>query len=356
MKLLQRYLLFQFIPVCIVALLFFVLMLQLGDLFANLWKYLQNDVSPLAVLRVMWFYIPKCVSFSIPLAVLFASSYVMGNMYAKNELTSVFAAGFPLHTLVFPLLVLGFVLSVGMFFYEDRIVINSVTEKNNLTKLLLKQDDSLSNTNIVILAKNGQIIYTADYYQDTDKKLYSFLSIVRDSKGNLKSIIQAPVATWNIDHWTLEEYITYLFDDPSRVISTTLSLPVVFDEPPETFRKNITSVDELKATDAKKYIDGLKKAGLPYAEHLSNYYKRFSFSFTIFIVLFFSISLGGRFKKNIMLMSLLLSLSIAVLFYVTQMVTMLFAKWEYISPFVGAWFPVFLFFTTSTLILKYART
>lgn len=356
MKLLQRYLLHQFLPVCIVALLFFILMLELGDLFANLWKYLQNDVAPLDVLRIMWFYIPKCISFSMPLAVLFASSYIIGNMYARNELTSIFASGFPLHFLVLPLLILGFILSVSMFFYEDRIVINSVIKKNALTKILLKQEDSLSNTNIVVLSNNGELIYIADYYQDTDKKLYSFLGLVRDTDGNLMSIIQAPVAKWNQNHWDLEDYITYLLDDPSRVIVTTSSIPVVFDESPETFRKNITSVDELAASDAKIYINGLKKAGLPYAEHLSNYYKRFSFPFTIFIVLFFSISLGGRFKKNIMLMSLLLSLSIAVLFYVTQMVTMLFAKWEYVSPFVGAWFPIFIFFIASSLILKFART
>jgi len=100
----------------------------------------------------------------------------------------------------------------------------------------------------------------------------------------------------------------------------------------------------------------MRKAGLPYSEQLSNYYRRFSFPLTIFIVLFFSISLGGRFRKNIMLMSLLLSLSIAVLYYVLQMVTLLFAKWEYISPLAGAWFPVLLFIFASSVLLRYART
>jgi lipopolysaccharide export system permease protein len=57
-----------------------------------------------------------------------------------------------------------------------------------------------------------------------------------------------------------------------------------------------------------------------------------------------------------MLMSLLLSLSVAVMYYVTQMVAMLFAKWEYISPFTGAWFPVLLFIAASSVILRYART
>lgn len=356
MKLVQRYLMQQFLPVCFVALLFFVVLLELGDLFSNFWKYLSNDVSAANILKILWLYIPKCISFSMPMAILFSSSYTMGNMYSRNELTAIFASGFPLFSLIFPLLVTGLILSAVMFFFEDRIVIHSVYEKNKLNKILLKQEVSLSNTNVVVLSESGTIIYTADYYQDAEKKLYSVLVIARNQDGSLKAIIKSPYAAWNGSEWIPGESIIYSVSDTQTVEMTKNILPVKLTEVPDTFKRNITSVDELTSVNAKKHIDSIRKAGLPYAEQLSNYYKRFSFPLTIFIVLFFSISLGGRFKKNIMLMSLLLSLSVAVLYYVTQMVTMLFAKWEYISPFAGAWFPVILFICISTVILGYART
>ncbi len=356
MNLLQRYLLKQFVPVCVVALLFFVLMLQLGDLFANLWKYLSNEVPLRSVVKVLLLYAPKCVSFALPLSVLFAAAYTMGNMYARNELTSIFASGYPLYLLILPLLVVGLLLSFGMFYFEDRVVIQTLSEKNNLNRLLLKQQQTLSNTNIVVLSHDGKIIYTADYYQDADKKLYSLFVVERDQEGNIVSILQSPSARWIDSKWQPEDFIAYLFADASDVLISKKTIPMMLDEPPETFQRNVASVEELTAPDAKKYIQTLKKAGLPFSEHLANYYKRFSFPLTIFIVLLFSISLGGRFKKNIMLMSLLLSLSIAVLYYVTQMITMLFAKWEYISPLAGAWSPVLLFIIASIVILKYART
>jgi lipopolysaccharide export system permease protein len=135
-----------------------------------------------------------------------------------------------------------------------------------------------------------------------------------------------------------------------------IDFPVDLTEPPETFKRNTTTVDEISAAAAKVYIANMRKAGLPFAEQLANYYKRYSFPFTIFIVLFFSISLGGKFKKNILLMSLVVSLSVAVLYYVIQMISMLFAKWGYISPLAGAWFPVLLFVAAGAVILRYART
>ena len=130
----------------------------------------------------------------------------------------------------------------------------------------------------------------------------------------------------------------------------------LFSEPPETFQRNITSIDEMTIAQAKLFIDSLKKMGLPYHEYLSQYYRRFSFPFTTFIVLFFSVSIGGRFKKNILLMSLLFSLALAILYYVTEMMTMLFAKWEYISPLAGAFLPLLIFTVLSVAMLKIART
>lgn len=356
MKLLQRYLLGQFLPVFVVAMLFFVLMLQLGDLFANLWKYISNDVPTSAILRVMLLYLPKCVSFSMPLGILFASAYTMGSMYARNELTSVYAAGYPLYLLVIPLLVMGLILSFGMFFFEDRVVIHAQHNRAELTRKLLNQAESLSNTNIVVRGAGGGVIYTADYYQDNEKKLFQVFLVQRDADGSLLSVVQAPAATWNGSNWILDSPVVWTFAKDGTVGMSYGSVPFTLDEVPETFRRNVVKVDELSAGDAKKYIMTARKAGQPYAEMLADYYKRFSFPLTIFIVLFFSISLGGRFRKNIMLMSLLLSLSVAVLYYVTQMVTMLFAKWEYISPLAGAWFPVVIFIFGSVALLRYART
>jgi len=356
LKLLQRYLMGQFIPVCLAALFFFVFLLELGDLFTNLWKYLSNGVAVGQILHVLVLYAPKCISWSMPMAVLFAASYTMGNMYARNELTSIFSSGYSLYTLILPLLVFGFMLSVGMFFFEDQIVIHSLSAKNNLNRKLLNQSESLSNTNIVVLSSSGDLIYTADYYENKEKKLFSIMVIKRGVDRLPAFILQAPVARWMGDHWVPDDYVLYEFDGARGVSVSNDQIPFTLEEPPATFMRNVTTVDELSANEAKAFIANIRKSGLPYAEQMSNYYKRFSFPFTIFIVLFFSISLGGRFKKNIMLMSLLLSLSVAVMYYVTQMVAMLFAKWEYISPFAGAWFPVLLFIAASSVILRYART
>ncbi|WP_024467608.1 LptF/LptG family permease [Treponema pedis] len=357
MKLIQRYLLQLFIPTFIVAMLFFILLLQLGDLFAHIVEYLQNGAGMADILKLMALYIPKCISYSVPLAILFAGSYTMGNLYVKNELTSIFSAGISLGKFTLPMLVFGFLLSLGMIFFEDKIVIKYFFEKTKLSNQLLKNEESLNSSDIVILSELGKIVYLADYYNAVEKTLSNVSIVKRDDNGNLSLIIKSPYAVWSENGWKMDTVSVYTFNEKNEAAHTSVFPDnLILSEPPENFQQNLSSVDEMTIENAKIFITNLKKNGLPYYEELSKYYRRFSFPFTIFIVLFFSISLGGKFKKNILLMSILFSLGIATLFYITEMMTMMSAKWEYISPLAGAWTPILIFFIISILLLRTART
>jgi len=356
MKILQRYLLQLFFPVFVITILFFILLLQLGDLFLNLAQYLQNQVRFVTLLRVMYLYLPKCISFAMPLSVLFASSYTMGNMYAKNELTSIFASGMPLAVLVAPLVLCGFLLSIGMFYFEDRILIRFQRQKIALVNSILEPQQNLNSSDVVILSDSGKVVYFADYYDDSQKELSNVLIVLRSESGDVSTVIKGSFARWQDDHWKVIDKSVYTFTAENDVLYQDSIDESVFSEQPETFQRNITSIDEMTIAQAKLFIDNLKKMGLPYHEYLSQYYRRFSFPFTAFIVLFFSVSVGGRFKKNILLMSLLFSLALAILYYVTEMMTMLFAKWEYISPLAGAFLPFLLFTVLSVAMLRIART
>ena len=140
----------------------------------------------------------------------------------------------------------------------------------------------------------------------------------------------------------------------SRPVSRDTML--LLTEPPETFRNNTIDVETVSAAEARAYIARLRRAGLPVAEATSQYYKKFSFPLIVFIVVFLSIGLSGKTRKNVLLISLVLCIMAAVLFYVSQMVTMLLARFGYVSPFVGAWFPVVLFIAISIALLRFART
>ena len=90
-------------------------------------------------------------------------------MYAKNELTSIFASGVSLLKFTLPLLIISFFLSIGFLFFEDKIVVPTLKQKNELQADLLNTSTSKNNDRIVVLGKEGMRVYKAEYYDDSNK-------------------------------------------------------------------------------------------------------------------------------------------------------------------------------------------
>ncbi len=352
---LDRYLLRHYIPVFLVALAMFVVLLSLIDLFANLWRYLSYEAPGAEILKVVLHYLPKCVSYALPISLLFASAYTIGTLYSQHELTVVFISGIPLWRFTFPLLLLGGLVSLGSFFFEDRIVIPQYALKKELSRTLLKQKRSGNNSDIVVKSDQGRLVYAVDFYNDIDTSLNGLSIIQRDPEGKLSALIRARKASWESGVWKLENATAYTWDQ-GVLVSKTYQDSLGYTENPAIFRRNAVEVGELSVRDAGLFIADLRTAGLPYYGALADYYKRYAFSVTPLVVLLLSIPMGGRFRKNILLMSLLSSLMAAVLFYVAQMLTMMLAKLGYIPAFWGAWTPVFLFIIIGSGMVRSART
>ncbi|GHT52795.1 membrane protein [Spirochaetia bacterium] len=352
---LDRYLVRQFIPIFVVAVTMFVMLISLIDLFSNLVRYLNYEVPVKDILTVSLYYLPKAFSYAMPLSLLFAAAYTLGDLYARNELTSIFSSGIPFYRFSLPLVLIGLAASVVSFYFDDMVVIPTLATKNDLSRLYLHQQRTENNSDIVIKARNGELIYSVDYFDNAAETLNGVSIVEQNGKGEFVSLVRAPRASWTGEYWLLSNAIIYEWDD-KILRSHPLEDTDVYRELPDTFRRNGVNVGELHAHDARLLVIDLRRAGLPFIIALAEYYHRFSFASASFVVMILSISMGGRFKKNILLMSLLASLSAAVVFYVMEMITMMMARLGYIPPIVGAWLPVATFIIVGTLLLQNAKT
>lgn len=346
-------------PLFIGATIFFSLVLNLVDLFIHIAVYLQNECAAKDILQVMIYYTPKTLWYAIPVGILFSTSYTLSDMYAHNELEALFASGVSLFRFTAPLLLIAAFFSLGLFVFENKVVVQTYEKKVALQDDLLGKSVSKNNSDVIVLSDNGKIIYKAKRYNEQAKRLQGLYLIFRNEDKQLEAIIYANTATWNeeLNRWILSGSTEYLPEGETVITHTVESKYTdLLTESYEIFRKTVVDVQSVNTTDAKIYIDHLKKAGLPFQEQLSEYYKKFSFPWIVFIVVILSVGLTGKTKKNVLLISLASCISSAVLFYVMMMVTMVLAKHGYISAFSGAWFPVIFFTVVSGILIKYSRT
>ncbi|MCR4734222.1 MAG: LptF/LptG family permease [Treponema sp.] len=358
MKLIQ-YILRKVIPFFLGALIFVSLILNLVDLFMNISRYLELGVSAKSVITVMVYYIPKTVWYAAPIAFLFAVTYVLSDLYAHNEMQALFASGVSLFEFVLPIIVLSVFLAFGLFFLEDRLVVPNLEKKQNLQKTLLDEKQDANNENVVVISENSKIIYKAKRYRDDTKKLDTLYIIFRDENNSLDSIIYARNALWNDEKkvWDLQDAIQYSRkNDSVEIVPLSEKYKARLTESYEIFRRTEVNVESVNVEESKIYINHLKKAGLPYGEPMSVYYKKFAFPFIFIIATLLAIGLTGKTRKNVLLISLSLSIVAVVLYYVFQMMTMVLAKTGVLPPLMGAWLPNFVFIIIALVLLKFSRT
>lgn len=352
-------LLASFAPVLLVAILFFVLLLQLVDVFGSISRYLAHEVPIAEVGRIALLYTPKCIAYALPIAFLFAVSFTLGQLYARGELAAILGSGVSLYRLVAPFLALGLALSPASFFFEDAVVIPTFAARNAAWSAAVKAVTSLSQANVTVASPDQREVYQVDYYNDAQRRLTGFTVIVRGSDFSFERRIDAAWAEWAGDRWVLHDCRLFAWDPATRSLTDdsrdTFTDPA-FDEPPETFRKLTRNVDEMAFREARDYVTLLRRAGFASAAVLTGLYRKLSFACTPLVVALIAASLGSTFRKNILLMSLLAALVVSVLYYVAQMVTGILAKNGVIPPLAGAWLPFTLFLALGVMLFRSART
>ena len=347
----------KFFAIFFASLFFFVLVLGLTDLLMNVWNYISRNVAPRTVLEIMLYYVPKSTWYAVPIAMLFATAYMLSDLYAKNELLAVFACGISLFRFTAPLLLVSVLMSFGLFFFEDNLVVWTYAKKTEIQDAALHREQSGNNDRIVVMADEGRLVYKADYYDDEVKRLYGVYVLFRAEDSGFDALLVCDSALWVDGRWEPAAPRCYRREGEQVLLEDVRDEYLRrLVEPPETFRNNTVSVEAVSTAEARAYITHLEKAGLPSAEAKSEYYKKYAFPFVVSIVVFLAVGLSGKTRKNVLLISLALSITAVVLFYVLQMITMLMAKFEAIPPVFGAWFPVWLFVVVSALLLRYART
>lgn len=358
---LQRLILSSLLPVFGSSTLFFVLIIELADISPQLYRYVSSGVGPAVVARIILLYLPTCIVFAVPLALLFSVAYTLGSHYARNELAAMFGAGVSLRRLILPLLGLSCLLSGALFLFEDAVAIETLRMKNQLHRAALGIQLRLDNFDVTVTSGDGTIVYHAATYDDDTTELTNLVVVQRGDDGGIVQRLDADLAHWDGRFWQLRDVRLFRWQEGSdgrfmvEEQKENHTLAIVTDGP-AAFRRGNRDVAEMRYRDAMAWVDTLRRAGRDYRAALTESYGKIGFAVTPLAVTLIAATAGGLLRKNIMLMSLLLALGIAVVFYVLRLAGGILAENGVVSPELGAFGAVMLFLLTGLTLLKLART
>ena len=212
MKILHRY-----VGKSILLTIFSTVLVMIGVLcMGNLLKIadlIAKGVEPLLLGKFVWFLVIKMMQYALPMAILTGTLLVFGRLSADNEITAMRASGIGLMSIVYPVVLLGIMLTMLSLYLNTTVI-----PINTFAMRKLKYEFGLKDPSLLL--EPGKSIRFADYdisIQGKDGGIFKTVLINQYEEQRLVRTIIAESATFinspkgkdfilSLKNGTLEEY------------------------------------------------------------------------------------------------------------------------------------------------------
>lgn len=288
MKILDRYIVRRLLTSYAGALLTFVSLYLIVDLFANSDEWLQAKLPSAIIIDYYLNLIPEVFILVGPVALLLATLFGLGTLCKNNELTAMKAGGIsPYRTLV-PLLILAFFLSLFTMFVNEAGVPQAVRKANEIERMRQERHQSPSlYRDIQLYGEEGNIFYIKSF--DKKKMVMKGIQILKYSpQGPIESRIDAEEAKWSEGRWVLRKGHLRKYDKKGH--STEMSIEKLdIAETPKDFSAGERKEKELGFRELKKRVETLEKGGFRPRRELVELHSKLSLPLANLIIILIGI-------------------------------------------------------------------
>ena len=283
MNTLDRYVLREWLKVCLLAALGFPFLVMVIDLVDKLGTYLGRGIPKGRIALSYIYFLPETISLVLPVAVLFAVVFTVGALGRHSELTAAKASGVSFHRVVRPLLVASLaavVLDLGL------------TELAPVTSA--RRAELLGDKQVRLTANRYNFVYRADggwVYAIRSLEIGPRLmrDVIMEREGTGEDyptiVIAAPRAAYDTVRdgrggrgargarggrggrggraWTLSRGAVRYLGGPGREQTFTFDTlrTTVLQETPTDLLAEPKAPDEMRYVELGRYIDALARSG-----------------------------------------------------------------------------------------------
>lgn len=360
MKIINRYIYSTILKVGVTTLFLSTLIVAMFSLVPNLYYYSENNVPFIRIIYLLLLNIPNSLIFAIGPSFLFSVSYFISMLNANNEIICIYNSGISYKKIVIPILTLGLLISIFYLIFNEKVAIPLVNTKEKIEATISNYYiTDLDNYDVSLTDMDGNCSINVKYYSDKYKKIINVILITRDDNQNIKQYITADQGVWNEEKqiWELQNAKIREFKDQKIVFEEKNIYPFpTLKLDPTMFRNAVSDISMMDLKTANNYIKRLYFLDRDqYYIASTEYYNRVFSFITPFVLILIACIFNLKFNKNILFFSIVWSVAVGIVYYVSQMVTKIMASQGIISPYLGVLLPFFVLLFISfilSLIIK----
>ncbi len=311
-KQIDRYIIIQFVKNFLFALLCFILIFILVDLFENLDKFIDNKLNFGGILNYYLYFIPEIIRLITPIAVLLATLFTAGRMVNYNETIAVKNAGISLVRFMMPFLVMGMIVTSVSLYFNNWVVPEANKKKFFIERNYLGKNKNVAGLNKLYFQDSKNQLVLIDQFKETELAALR-VSIQQYNPDTLTQMIRrvdAEQMKWEDNKWILINAAERELTDSTEVLKSYGTI-AAGDVPglnklnlvPSQITRRQLKPDEMNYGELEEFITSLKKGGQNTDRQMVDFYSKISFSFASLIIVVFgiSISTGSKRRKGLAL-------------------------------------------------------
>lgn len=357
MRVLDKYVLRRFLTTFLFAIVAFVLIVIFVDMVGNLGKFIDKSVPTSIIFKYYLFYIPQVVSLILPMSVLLAAMFSLGQLARHDELTAIKSAGVSLNRILLPLFTLSVVMSIAAFVFDDRAVPAASRKKSEIEMQYLDAHKKYSKTRIENLFLRDSLdrrVFIGRF--DTGSKIAHRVTIQKYQGNRIVERLDAQTMNWVNGTWVLSNGYRRKFENGREDAERFASLrdeSLTFT--PEELLEKQADPEYMSSAELNKFIRDVERNGGDPKKWLVSLHFGYAQPFAIFILVLMGSPIAASKNRSGAVFGLIISTMIYLLYFGISRLVQTLGEIGILQPLHAAWLTNAIFLLAGLVLLALMR-
>ncbi|AGB42308.1 putative permease [Halobacteroides halobius DSM 5150] len=352
MKIIDKYLVWEFIKPFLLTLFTLVIILISSFLFQLTDFIIIKDIPVPIVAKLLLYKVPQVMVKSFSMAVLFATLLSLSRLVKDNEFTALRMGGIKFTRIVIPLLIVGLLISLVTYWFNEKIVPTANSKYQQvINKSIYKKKDQVIKQNVLFKDRHNRYFYLGKLNTKT-KEVNNILVYDKQDKPN--QLISATKGSFRGKILSLQVGIRYQLgaegylaqQDELRKVNFKLERRI------KKLYSRQKKPEELNRAQLKARIKLLQASGIDTTKLEVEYYFKLAQPLACVIFILIGAPLSIKSDKG-RIFGLIVSVVIIFIYYVFLSISRSLGNAGALAPWLAAWLPNLVFaLLGSSLIIK----
>ncbi|VAX15329.1 Lipopolysaccharide export system permease protein LptG [hydrothermal vent metagenome] len=359
MKIIDKYLIKQFLITTLFSLLTFLAIFIVIDVMEHIDEFIDYEVPFHIILKYYVVFLPQMIRYMTPISVLLAALFVTGKMSDQNELTAMKSSGVSLYRYMAPFIATTLIISVLSVYFGGYVAPLSNKIKVSIERDYMDWGTIQSGNNIFFQDSKTRIVTIASYNVHTERaNIISIQDFDPKDITHMTNRIDAQKMKYDTTNssWILSNAVQRTFSDTSLIIQNldTLVISDLNFTPDEVIKKQLKP-EEMTLTELKQLAADQLKTGNNPRRAMIEYHSIIAFAFASLITVLFGLPISSNRRKGGLALQFGINLVITFAYLVFMSISQAFGKNGVMSPVLTAWFANIVFFIAAMINIARAQ-